>query len=47
MFSLKFKNSSTSIKNKHSHFVDYDSDVRKYFIFYNIAINTYTNNFSK
>ena len=42
MFSLKSKNSS---KNKHSHFLDYDSDVRKYFIFYNIAINTYTNNF--
>ena len=33
------------MKNEHSHFVNYDSNVRKYFIFGNIAINTYTNNF--
>ena len=33
------------MKNKHSYFVDDDSDMRKYFIFYNNAIKIYTNNF--
>ena len=33
------------MKNKHSNFVDYDSNVRKYIFLNNIAIKIYTNKF--